>query len=149
MKSLLSGLTHMDAPESQMIVKLSFGSTAVLHATGCCRTTDCDDRQAQLPGQMDGVLEGSVGAVNGSLNSISDGLLVGLFDGVSDGSLVGISDGSLVGSFDGTLLGLLRSSFGGIVLCDLLTLCDLLIAATLGVLDGSVDCTWLVLNASE
>ena len=38
-KSLLSGLTHIEAPESQMIVKLSFGSMAALHATGCCRTT--------------------------------------------------------------------------------------------------------------
>ena len=31
----------------------------------------------------------------------------------------------------------------------MLALCDLLIAAILGVLDGSADCTWLVVNASE
>ena len=42
MKSLSSGLTHMDAPESQIIVKLSFGSMAALQATGCCKTTDSD-----------------------------------------------------------------------------------------------------------
>ena len=49
-KSLLSGLTHMDAPESQIIVKLSFGSIAALHATGCCSTTDSDSRP--LHGQV-------------------------------------------------------------------------------------------------
>ena len=44
MKSLLSGLTHMDAPESQIMVKLSLGSMAALQAIGCCRTTDSDNR---------------------------------------------------------------------------------------------------------
>ena len=68
-------------PQSPLIiVKLSFGTIAALHATGCCRTTD-SDRQAQLPGQMDGVLEGSVGASNGLVDGLLDGLIEGLFDG--------------------------------------------------------------------
>ena len=34
-------------------------------------------------------------------------------------------------------------------LCDSLTLCDSLIAAMLGALDGSTDCTWLVASKAS
>ena len=108
MKSLLSGLTHMDAPESQMIVKLSFGSIAALQAMGCCSTTDSDSghwqgQVAQVGGTSDGSL---VGISDGSLAGIPDGLLAGILDGllagISDGLLAGISDGSLAGISNGS-----------------------------------------------
>ena len=46
-KSLSSGLTHCDAPESQITLKASFESMAALHATGCCRTTASENGQSQ------------------------------------------------------------------------------------------------------
>ena len=46
-KSLLSKVTLWLAPESQITLKLSIGSMAALHATGCCRTTASDRRQLQ------------------------------------------------------------------------------------------------------
>ena len=60
MKSRLSGLTHIDAPESQIIVKLSLGSIAALQAAGCCSTADSDRKQLQgQVAQEDGVSDGS------------------------------------------------------------------------------------------
>ena len=47
-KSLLSKVTLWLAPESHITLKLSIGSMAALHATGCCRTTASDNRQLQL-----------------------------------------------------------------------------------------------------
>ena len=47
-KSLLSKVTLWLAPESHITLKLSIGSMAALHATGCCRTTASDSRQLQL-----------------------------------------------------------------------------------------------------
>ena len=91
MKSLLLGLTHMDAPEFQMTVKLSFGSMAALQAIGCCRTTDLDDRQLQ------GQVVQTGGVSDGSLVGISAGSLVG----ISEGSFVCVFDGSIEGPFDG------------------------------------------------
>ena len=46
-KSPLSKVTLWLAPESQITLKLSIGSMAALHATGCCRTTASDRRQLQ------------------------------------------------------------------------------------------------------
>ena len=54
MKSCLSGVTHIEAPESQMMVKLSLGSMAALQATGCCGTTDSDSRQLHGQVSVDG-----------------------------------------------------------------------------------------------
>ena len=50
MKSLLSGLTDWLAPESQMTVKLSFGSMAALQATRCWRTTASEKRRLDFLG---------------------------------------------------------------------------------------------------
>ena len=47
-KSCLSKVTLWLAPESQITLKLSIGSMAALHATGCCRTTASERRQLQL-----------------------------------------------------------------------------------------------------
>ena len=47
-KSLLSKVTLWLAPESHITLKLSIGSMAALHATGCCRTTASESRQLQL-----------------------------------------------------------------------------------------------------
>ena len=47
-KSPLSKVTLWLAPESQITLKLSIGSMAALHATGCCRTTASERRQLQL-----------------------------------------------------------------------------------------------------
>ena len=47
-KSHLSKVTLWLAPESQITLKLSIGSMAALHATGCCRTTASERRQLQL-----------------------------------------------------------------------------------------------------
>ena len=46
-KSCLSKVTLWLAPESHITLKLSIGSMAALHATGCCRTTASDRRQLQ------------------------------------------------------------------------------------------------------
>ena len=81
MKSRLSGLTHMDAPESQIIVKLSLGSMAALQATGCCNTTDSERRQLQ--GHVVQVERDLEGDPEGSF----DGQILGVFDGSLDGSL--------------------------------------------------------------
>ena len=55
MKSLLSGLTHCEAPESQMTLKESFESMAALHATGCCKTTASEKRHSDFVGFGDPV----------------------------------------------------------------------------------------------
>ena len=47
-KSCLSKVALWLAPESQITLKLSIGSMAALHATGCCRTTASERRQLQL-----------------------------------------------------------------------------------------------------
>ena len=47
-KLLLSKVTLWLAPESHITLKLSIGSMAALHATGCCRTTASDRRQLHL-----------------------------------------------------------------------------------------------------
>ena len=115
MKSLLSGLTHMDAPESQMMAKMSLESMAALQATGCCRTTDSDKRHGQLLGQMDGALDGL--SSKGTLVTGSTFLRgkVGEMDGVLEGEPEGAFDGSLEGAFNGTFNGASGGAFDGIL----------------------------------
>ena len=105
MKSLLSGLTDWLVPESQMTVKLSFGSMAALHATGCWRTTDSEKRHSDFFGDPAGVSIGiSVGAsmsakalgVGMSLGE-SVGILLGTPLGVSVGEILGVSPGEQPG----------------------------------------------------
>ena len=54
-KSLSSGLTHCDAPESQITEKLSFGSMAALQATRCWRTTASENGHSDFLGDAAGV----------------------------------------------------------------------------------------------
>ena len=136
MKSLLSGLTHMDAPESQIIVKLSLGSMAALQATGCCSTTDSERRQLQEHVvQVEGDPEGSF-----------DGQILGVFDGSLDGRRLGSFDGSFDGQVPWGFLSAGGSASGGssagwliVFLCDvLISSCDVLVSTILEVLDGPI-----------
>ena len=83
-KSCLSKVTLWLAPESHITLKLSIGSMAALHATGCCRTTASDSRQLHSCHPF-GV--GTVGAMLGESLGEPIGLSVG------DGPLGGWNEG--------------------------------------------------------
>ena len=77
-KSLLSKLTHWLAPESQIALKLSLGSTAALHATGCCSTTASEKRPLQLEHPVGMPVEISVGEILGVRVGVPVGAELGL-----------------------------------------------------------------------
>ena len=78
-KSLLSKVTLWLAPESQITLKLSIGSMAALHATGCCRTTASERRQLHWCHPFGvGILLGEpIGQSVGDSMGISLGVTVG------------------------------------------------------------------------
>ena len=76
-KSRLSKVTLWLAPESHITLKLSVGSMAALHATGCCRTTASDRRQLQLCHPFGVVGKVSPGEVLGESLGEPIGLSVG------------------------------------------------------------------------
>ena len=81
-KSCLSKVTLWLAPESHITLKLSVGSMAALHATGCCRTTASDRRQLQC-------------------HPFGVGTLLGEILGESVGEPIGLSVGEPIGPLGG------------------------------------------------
>ena len=99
-KSRLSKVTLWLAPESQITLKLSIGSMAALHATGCCRTTASERRQLQL--QLH------------SCHPFGVGTLLGEILGESVGEPIGLSVGEPIGVLLGELMGIsLEVTLGG------------------------------------
>ena len=92
-KSLLSKVTLWLVPESQITLKLSIGSMAALHATGCCRTTASERRQLHSCDIFGVVGKMSMGEILGE----SLGEPIGLSVGDSMGVPVGISLGESMG----------------------------------------------------
>ena len=102
-KSLLSKVTLWLAPESQITLKLSFGSMAALHATGCCRTTASERRQLQL--QLHSCHPFGVGISPLHSCDIFGVVALGEILGESIGEPIGLSVGDPMGISLGLTLG--------------------------------------------